>query len=120
MYRILIVDDAAFVRTMIKNVLIKNGYEVCGEAGNGVEAFSKYKELKPDLVTMDITMPNSDGIEGLSLIKEYDKNAKVIMCSAMGQKAYVLEAIKLGALDFIVKPFQPDRVLATVNKALNK
>jgi len=120
MYRILIVDDAAFMRMMIKNVLSNNGYEVCGEAGDGEQALEKYKELKPDLVTMDITMPNCDGIEGLKRIMEYDSKAKVIMCSAMGQKAYVLEAIKLGAVDFIVKPFQPDRVLATVNKALNK
>ena len=120
MYRILIVDDAAFMRMMIKNVLSNNGYEVCGEAGDGEQALEKYKELKPDLVTMDITMPNCDGIEGLKRIMEYDSKAKVIMCSAMGQKAYVLEAIKLGAVDFIVKPFQPDRVLATASKVLNK
>ena len=84
MYRILIVDDAAFMRMMLKNVLLKNGYEVCGEACDGEQALEKYKELKPDLVTMDITMPNCDGIEGLKRIMEYDVKAKVIMCSAMG------------------------------------
>lgn len=120
MYRILIVDDAAFMRMMIKNVLLDNGYEVCGEAGDGKQALEKYKELKPDLITMDITMPNCDGLEGLRNIKAYDNEAKVIMCSAMGQQDMVLEAIELGALDFIVKPFQPDRILATINKALNK
>jgi len=120
MYRILIVDDAAFMRMMIKNVLSNNGYEVCGEAGDGEQALEKYKELKPDLVTMDITMPNCDGIEGLKRIMEYDSKAKVIMCSAMGQQSMVIEAVQAGALDFIVKPFQPDRVLSTVNKALNK
>ena len=120
MYRILIVDDAAFMRMMLKNVLLKNGYEVCGEACDGEQALEKYKELKPDLVTMDITMPNCDGIEGLKRIMEYDAKAKVIMCSAMGQQSMVIEAVQAGALDFIVKPFQPDRVLATINKALNK
>lgn len=120
MYRILIVDDAAFMRMMIKNVLSNNGYEVCGEAGDGEQALEKYKELKPDLVTMDITMPNCDGIEGLKRIMEYDAKAKVIMCSAMGQQGMVIEAVQLGALDFIVKPFKPERVLSTVNKALNK
>lgn len=120
MYRILIVDDAAFMRMMIKNVLSNNGYEVCGEAGDGEQALEKYKELKPDLVTMDITMPNCDGIEGLKRIMEYDSKAKVIMCSAMGQQGMVIEAVQLGALDFIVKPFKPERVLSTVNKALNK
>lgn len=101
-------------------MLLKNGYEICGEAGDGEQALEKYKELKPDLVTMDITMPNCGGIEGLKRIMEYDDKAKVIMCSAMGQQSMVIEAVQAGALDFIVKPFQPDRVLATVNKALNK
>ena len=120
MFKVLIVDDAAFMRMMIKNVLLNNGYEICGETGDGEQALEKYKELKLDLVTMDITMPNCDGIEGLRNIKAYDNKAKIVMCSAMGQQAMVLEAIKLGALDFIVKPFQPDRVLATVSKALSK
>ena len=114
--RVLVVDDAAFMRTILKRILEGAGFRVVGEAGNGVEAFSKYKELQPDLVTMDITMPDSDGIEGLSLIKEYDKNAKVIMCSAMGQKAYVLEAIQKGAMDFIVKPFDNKRVIEAINR----
>lgn len=119
MVRILVVDDAAFMRMMIKNIIEKSGYVVCGEAENGKQALEKYKELKPDLVTMDITMPVCDGLEGLKNIKAYDENAKVVMCSAMGQQAIVLEAIRAGAIDFIVKPFQPDRVLETINKAIN-
>ena len=115
---ILVVDDAAFMRMMIKDILTKNGYNVGGEAVNGADAIIKYKELKPDLVTMDITMPEMDGIQALKGIKAADPNAKVIMCSAMGQQAMVIESIQAGAKDFIVKPFQPDRVLEAVKKVV--
>ena len=115
---ILIVDDAAFMRMMIKDILTKNGYEVAGEAENGAIAVSKYAEIKPDLVLMDITMPEKDGIQALKEIKGSDANAKVIMCSAMGQQAMVIEAIQSGARDFIVKPFQADRVLEAVKKVV--
>jgi two-component system chemotaxis response regulator CheY len=116
--RVLIVDDAAFMRMMVKDILSKNGYEIVGEAENGVKALEKYQELKPDLTTMDITMPEMDGITAVKEIKKLDPNAKVIMCSAMGQQAMVVEAIQAGARDFIVKPFQPDRVLEAVRKAV--
>ena len=115
---ILIVDDAAFMRMMIKDILTKNGYNVVGEAENGAKALEKYNELKPDLVLMDITMPEVDGIKALKNIKAADPNATVIMCSAMGQQAMVIEAIQGGAKDFIVKPFQPDRVLEAVKKVV--
>ncbi|MBS7338962.1 MAG: response regulator [Suilimivivens sp.] len=115
---ILIVDDAAFMRMMIKDILTKNGYNVIGEAENGAKAFEKYNELKPDLVLMDITMPEVDGIAALKKIKGADPNALIIMCSAMGQQAMVIEAIQGGAKDFIVKPFQPDRVLEAVKKVI--
>ena len=117
--RVLIVDDAAFMRMMLKDILVKNGYIVAGEAENGVVAIEKYKELQPDLVTMDITMPEMDGIEAVRKIKEINANAKIVMCSAMGQQAMVIDAIQAGAKDFIVKPFQPDRVLEAVRKALS-
>ena len=116
--KVLVVDDAAFMRMMIKDILLKNGYEVVGEATNGVEAMVRYKELAPDLVTMDITMPEMDGITAVREIKKLDPNAKIIMCSAMGQQAMVLEAIQAGARDFIVKPFQADRVIDAVRKAM--
>ncbi|MGB9813182.1 MAG: response regulator [Thermovenabulum sp.] len=115
---ILIVDDAAFMRMMIKDILLKNGFQVVGEAENGLVAVEKYKELKPNLVIMDITMPEMDGIEAVRKIKAIDPQAKIIMCSAMGQQAMVIEAIQAGARDFIVKPFQPDRVIDAVKKAL--
>lgn len=117
--RILIVDDAAFMRMMVKDILSKNGFEVVGEAENGKVAIEKYKELKPDLVTMDITMPEMDGIAAVKKIKEIDDSARIIMCSAMGQQAMVIDAIQAGAKDFIVKPFQPDRVIEAVRKALS-
>lgn len=117
--RVLIVDDAAFMRMMLKDILNKNGYDICGEACNGNEALEKYKELKPDLVTLDITMPEKDGISALKDIREFDSNAKCIMCSAIGQQAMVIEAIQSGAKDFIVKPFQVDRVLESIRKVLN-
>ncbi|HWR07528.1 response regulator [Sporomusa sp.] len=116
--RVLVVDDAAFMRMMIKDILSKNGYDVVGEAENGLKALEKYQELKPDLTTMDITMPEMDGITAVKEIKKVDPAAKVIMCSAMGQQAMVIEAIQSGARDFIVKPFQPDRVLEAVRKAV--
>jgi two-component system chemotaxis response regulator CheY len=116
--RILIVDDAAFMRMMIRDILSKNGYEVCGEANDGVQAIEKFKELKPDLITMDITMPEMDGIHALKEIKKLEPNAKVIMCSAMGQQAMVIDAIQAGAKDFIVKPFQADRVIEAIKKTL--
>jgi two-component system chemotaxis response regulator CheY len=116
--RILIVDDAAFMRMMLKDILTKNGYTVVGEAENGLVAIEKYKELKPDLVTMDITMPEMDGITAVKEIKKIDPGAKIIMCSAMGQQAMVIDSIQAGAQDFIVKPFQPERVLEAVEKVL--
>lgn len=117
-YRILIVDDAAFMRMMLKDILTKNGFEVVAEAADGVQAVEKYVETKPDLVTMDITMPEMDGIMALKEIKRIDPDAKVIMVSAMGQQAMVIDAIQAGAKDFIVKPFQADRVLEAVTKVL--
>ena len=118
MAKILIVDDAAFMRMMSKDILTKNGYNIAGEAENGAKAVEKYNELKPDLVLMDITMPEMDGIQALKKIKETDPNASVIMCSAMGQQAMVIESIQSGAKDFIVKPFQADRVLEAVQKVV--
>ena len=115
---ILISDDAAFMRMMIKDILTKNGYNVVGEAENGARAVEKYNELKPDLVLMDITMPEMDGIQALKKIKENDPSALVIMCSAMGQQAMVIESIQAGAKDFIVKPFQADRVIEAVKKVV--
>ena len=117
MINILIVDDAAFMRMMIKDILEKNGFNVIGEASNGLEAVELYKKEKPDIVTMDITMPKVDGIEAVKLIKEYDNEAKII-CSAMGQQAMVMDAIRAGAKDFIVKPFQADRVIEAINKVV--
>lgn len=115
---VLIVDDAAFMRMMIKDILGKNGYQIVGEAENGIKAIEKYTELKPDLVIMDITMPEMDGIEAVKKIMANDADAVIVMCSAMGQQAMVIEAIQAGAKDFIVKPFQPERVLEAVNKVL--
>lgn len=116
--KIMVVDDAAFMRMMIKDILTKNGYEVIAEAENGAKAVEKFQEVKPDLTTMDITMPEMDGIAALKQIRAIDAGAKVIMCSAMGQQAMVIEAIQSGARDFIVKPFQPDRVLEAVRKVI--
>ena len=115
---ILIVDDAAFMRMMIKEKKKKNGYSIAAEAENGKIAVDKYNETKPDLVLMDITMPEMDGIQALKAIKGNDPNAAVIMCSAMGQQAMVIEAIQSGAKDFIVKPFQAERVLEAVKKVI--
>ncbi len=115
---ILICDDAAFMRMMIKDILTKNGYNVVGEAENGARAVEKYAEVTPDLVLMDITMPEMDGIQALKAIRAKDPNARVIMCSAMGQQAMVIESIQSGAKDFIVKPFQADRVIDAVKKVV--
>ena len=116
MANILIVDDAAFMRMMLKNILTQAGHEVIGEAENGAIALEKYKELHPDIVTLDITMPDVDGIEALKNIMTYDKNATCIMCSAMGQQAMVIDSIKNGAKDFIVKPFQAEKIVASIKK----
>ena len=116
---ILIVDDASFMRMMIKDILTKNGFKVAGEAENGIKAVEKFKELDPELVIQDITMPEMDGIQAVREIKNIDKDAKIVMCSAMGQQAMVIEAIQAGAKDFIVKPFQADRVIEAVKKVLS-
>ena len=116
--RILIVDDASFMRMMVKDILIKNGYEIAGEAENGHKAIEAYKETQPDLVVMDITMPECDGITAVKEIKKFDSSAKIIMCSAMGQQAMVIESIQSGARDFIVKPFQAERVIEAIRKVL--
>ncbi|MFW5962244.1 MAG: response regulator [bacterium] len=118
--KILIVDDAAFIRLNLKNILQDNGYEIVGEAQNGLEAIKKYEEVKPDLVTMDITMPEMDGIEATKEIANKDSKAKIMIVSAMGQEEMVIEAIKAGAKDFIVKPFEPPRVVEAVEKLMKK
>lgn len=118
MAKILLVDDAAFMRMMIKNALTKAGYTEILEASDGLEALEVYKKENPDLVFMDITMPNMNGLDALKEIRQADADASVVMCSAMGQEAMVLEAIKSGAKDFIVKPFKPERILATVSKII--
>ena len=120
MRTVLIVDDAAFMRNILKNILETSGYKVAGEAVNGNDGILKYKELKPDIVTMDITMPECDGLKAVKEIVDYDKTAKVVMCSAMGQQAMVIEAIHNGALDFIVKPFQKDRVIESLARVATK
>ena len=120
MSKILIVDDAAFMRMMIKDNLKKGGYNDFVEAGNGEIAISKFNETQPDLVLLDITMPVMDGIAALREIKTMSPEAKVVMCSAMGQEGMVIEAIKLGALDFIVKPFKPERLIQTVKNVLGE
>ena len=118
MARVLVVDDAAFMRKMVSDVLLGGGHEVVGEAGDGVEAVARYQELRPEVTTLDITMPEKDGLQALGDIMTLDPNARVIMCSALGQESKVLESIKLGARDFVVKPFQAERVLEAVGKAL--
>lgn len=117
MAKVLIVDDAAFMRQLLKKILVQEGYE-CAEAGTGREAIAAYPDVRPDLVTMDITMPDMDGIETVRELKARHPEAKIIMCSAMGQESMVLDAIKAGATDFIVKPFKPERVLQALGKAV--
>ena len=119
MAKITLVDDAAFMRMMVKDALTKAGYTDLIEAQDGAEAVEKFNAENPDLVFMDITMPNKDGLEALKEIKASHPNANIVMCSAMGQEAMVIEAIKSGAKDFIVKPFKPDRILATAEKILS-
>ena len=118
MARVLVVDDAAFMRKMVSDALTKGGHEVVGEAGNGTEAIQRFQELKPEVTTLDITMPEKDGLAALKEIIAMDPQARVVMCSALGQESKVLEAIKAGAKDFVVKPFQPDRVLSAIDKAV--
>src|SRR4051794_5548009 len=118
MARVLVVDDAVFMRKMVSDALTKQGHEVIGEASNGAEAVTQYQALSPDIMTLDITMPEKDGVEALREIVGIDPSARVIMCSALGQESKVLEAVKAGAKDFVVKPFQPDRLAQAVDKAL--
>ena len=118
MARVLVVDDAAFMRKMVSDALASGGHEIVGEAGDGAEAVARYQELRPEVTTLDITMPQKDGLEALREIIALDPGARVVMCSALGQESKVLESIKLGAKDFVVKPFQADRVLEAVGKAL--
>ncbi|MGE4426891.1 MAG: response regulator [Solirubrobacteraceae bacterium] len=118
MARVLVVDDAAFMRRMISDVLTKGGHEVAGEAADGVAAVAAYQEVRPELVTLDITMPEKDGLDALREIIALDPSARVVMCSALGQESRVIESVKLGARDFVVKPFKPEQVLAAVDKAL--
>lgn len=116
--RILIADDSLMMRLLLKNILSRTGYEICGEAENGQEALELYRSLSPDLITLDITMPIHDGLWACREILKEDTAANVVMISAMGQQALILEAISYGAKDFIVKPFQADRVIATIDKIL--
>jgi two-component system, chemotaxis family, chemotaxis protein CheY len=118
MARVLVVDDAAFMRKMVSDALTQGGHEVIGEAGNGAEAIERFQELKPEVTTLDITMPEMDGLAALREIIGIDPTARVVMCSALGQESKVLESIRIGAKDFVVKPFQPARVLDAVGKAL--
>ncbi|MCT4661700.1 MAG: response regulator [Tissierellales bacterium] len=118
--KVLIADDAAFMRMMIRNILEENGIEVIGEASNGKEAVERYKELSPDLVTMDITMPVKNGIDAIKDIRAFDSKAKILACSAMGQESMVIEAIKGGAQGFIVKPFQADKLILELTKLYEK
>jgi two-component system chemotaxis response regulator CheY len=118
MARILVVDDAVFMRKVVSDALAKGGHEVVGEASNGLEAVARFQELSPDVTTLDITMPEKDGLSALKEIVAIDPSARVVMCSALGQESKVLESIKAGAKDFIVKPFQPDRVHSAIEKAL--
>ena len=118
MARVLVVDDAAFMRKVLTDALVAGGHEVVGEAGDGDAALDAYKDLQPDLVTLDITMPEKDGLATLRELVEIDPAARVVICSALGQETKVLDAIKAGAKDFVVKPFKADRVLDAVGKAL--
>ncbi len=116
--RILIVDDANFMRMIVKDTLIPHGFEICGEAVNGHEAVVKYDELKPDLVTMDITMKEKDGLEAARDILAKDPNARIVMVTALGQEKMLMDSLSLGVKDFVVKPFEPERIVTAVQKAL--
>ena len=120
MARVLVADDASFMRQMIREIVEAEGMEVVGEASDGIEAVEMYKELHPDLVTMDIVMPRRSGIDAVRVIMEIDASARVVMCSALGQETLVTEALQAGAIDFIVKPFKPESVVQTLQKALEK
>ncbi len=117
--RVLVCDDALFMRTLVSDILAQAGYEVCGQAETGTQAVAQYKALKPDLVTMDIVMPDMGGIDAVRAITRFDPAAKVVMCSAMGQQALVEEALQAGASDFVVKPFQPNRVIEAVQRVMS-
>jgi two-component system chemotaxis response regulator CheY len=116
--RILIADDLSFMRMIQKEILGERGYNVAGEASDGIQAVEKYKSLRPDLVVLDITMPNMNGLEAMRKIFEFDPKARIIMCSALGQQNLIVDAIKAGVRDFIVKPFKPERILSAIEKAL--
>jgi two-component system chemotaxis response regulator CheY len=116
---VLIVDDLAFIKIVLRDILEKSGFRVVGEASNGEEAITLYQDKRPDVVLMDITMPGMDGLTALKKIREIDGEARVIICSALGQQRLIVQAIQLGAKDFIVKPFQPQRVVSSLKKALN-
>lgn len=117
--RILVVDDALFMRSMLRNIFVGSGFEVVGEAQNGIEAVEKYQQLTPDLVTMDIVMPEKNGLEALRQIVSLDSKAKIIICSALGQESLIMEALEAGARDFIVKPFKPPKVIEVAQKVLS-
>lgn len=118
--RILLADDLSFMRMMQKDILESKGYEIVGEAGDGIEAVKKYRELRPDVVILDITMPYMNGLEAMKKIFQIDPNAKIIICSALGQQQLIIEAIKAGVKDFIVKPFKPERMLSAIRKAMGE
>lgn len=120
MASVLIVDDAAFMRLTLKQMLEAHGHSVAGEASNGIEAVRKFIEAQPDIVLLDITMPEMNGIEALKRIKEVEPKAKIVICSAMGQQAMVAEAIQCGAKDFVVKPFEEARLIAAIDKVMNQ
>lgn len=120
MVRVLVADDASFMRQMIREIVESEGFEVCGEASDGVEAVDEFKKLQPDIVTMDIVMPRKSGIDAVRGIMALDPGACVVMCSALGQETLVTEAIQAGAKDFIVKPFKPDAVVDTLKRVLEK
>jgi len=116
---VLIVDDLAFIKIVLRDIIEKAGFRVVGEASNGDQAITMYEDTRPDVVLMDITMPGMDGLTALRRIREIDDAARVIICSALGQQQLIVQAIQLGAKDFIVKPFQPRRVVAALKKALD-
>ncbi len=120
MKRVLIADDASFMRQMIRDIIEPEGFEVVGEASDGVEVVERFRQLRPDLVMMDIVMPKRSGIDAVKAIKAEDPSATIVMCSALGQESLVMEAIQAGAKDFIVKPFRPDSVVNTLNKVVEK
>ncbi len=118
--KIMVVDDSKFMRKMLTEIFTNNGYEVIGEAKDGMEAIEKYKKLKPDLVTMDIVMPEMGGVDAARAILKHDKDAKIIMCTALDHKELVEDALSYGAKSFIVKPFEPEKVIETAKKILNE